>query len=195
MAGSAQDGREWPKPDYRLQWPEGLSESDPDLSYPRLPVNLNLIQRDLDAMRTTVQKIGGDFAVSSFVWMVKDGMVLDPVRHKYILEQLNSSYYPFRYRDMERLANFQNRLLAKYAKTHDIPFIDTARYMPLDPDLFVDGVHTTNAGLRLQAWITFNLLLPVVEKHLADRSWPRPTDPAAPALPTITPRKITLNCQ
>jgi hypothetical protein len=195
MAGSSQDGREWPKPAYRLQWPEGLSETDPDLSYPRLPVNLNLIQRDLDAMRTAVQQVGGDFAVSSFLWMVKDGLVLDPVRHKYILEQLNSSYYPFRYRDMERLSNFQNRLLAKYAKTHGIPFIDTARYMPLDPDLFVDAIHTNNAGLRLQAWITFNLLLPVVEKHLADHSWPRPTDPAAPGLPTITPRKITFTCQ
>ena len=99
------------KPDYRLQWPEGLSESDPDLSYPKLPVNLNWIQRDLDDMRTAVQKVGSDFAVSSFLWMVKDGMVLDPVRHKYILEQLNSAYYPYRYRDLERLAIFQNRLL------------------------------------------------------------------------------------
>jgi len=195
MAGPSQDGREWPKPDYRLQWPDGLGESDPDLSYPRLPVNLNLIQRDLDAMRTAVQQVGSDFAVSSFLWMVKDGIVLDPVRHKYILEQLNSGYYPFRYRDLERLSNFQNRLLAKYAKTHGIPFIDTARYMPLDPDLFVDAVHTNYAGLRLQAWITFNLLVPVAEKHLADRSWPRPTDPAAPALPTITPRKISFACQ
>ena len=195
MTGPSQDGREWPKPDYKLQWPEGLDEADPDLAYPRLPVSLNLIQRDLDAMRTAVQQIGSDFAVSSFLWMVKDGLVLDPVRHKYILEQLNSSYYPFRYRDMERLAAFQNRLLAKYARTHGIPFIDTARYFPLDPDLFVDAVHTNNAGLRLQAWITFNLLLPVVEKHLADRSWPRPADPAAPALPTITPRKVTFTCQ
>ncbi len=195
MTGPSQDGREWPKPDYKLQWPEGLDEADPDLAYPRLPVNLNLIQRDLDAMRTAVQQVGSDFAVSSFLWMVKDGMVLDPVRHKYILEQLNSVYYPFRYRDMERLAAFQNRLLAKYARTHGIPFIDTARYFPLDPDLFVDAVHTNNAGLRLQAWITFNLLLPVVEKHLADRSWPRPTDPAAPPLPTITPRKVTFTCQ
>jgi hypothetical protein len=146
-------------------------------------------------MRTAVQKNGGDFAVSSFLWMVKDGLVMDPVRHKYILEQLNVGYYPFRYRDIERLSNFQNRLLAKYAKAHDIPFIDTARYFPLDPDLFVDAVHTNYAGLRLQAWITFNLLLPVVEKHLADKSWPRPPDPAAPALPTITPRKITFSCQ
>jgi hypothetical protein len=195
LAGSTQDGREWPKPDYRLVWPEGLNEADPDLAYPRLPVNLNLIQRDLDAMRTAVRQAGGDFAVSSFLWMVKDGMVLDPVRHKYILEQLNRGYYPFRYRDMERLANFQNRLLAKYARTHDLPFIDTARYMPLDPDLFVDAVHTNNAGLRLQAWITFNLLLPVVEKHLADGSWPRPVDPATARLPTITPRKVTFDCR
>ena len=55
MTGPSQDGREWPKPDYKLQWPEGLDEADPDLAYPRLPVSLNLIQRDLDAMRTAVQ--------------------------------------------------------------------------------------------------------------------------------------------
>jgi len=195
MTGPSQDGREWPKPAYKLQWPEGLSETDPDLAHPKLPVNLNLIQRDLDEMRSAVQKVGSDFAVSSFLWMVKEGMVLDPVRHKYILDQLNRVYFPFRYRDMERLAIFQNRLLAKYARTHDIPFIDTARYFPLDPDLFIDAVHTNYAGLRLQAWITFNLLVPVVDKHLADRSWPRPADPAAPALPTITPRKVTFTCQ
>ena len=46
--------------------------------------------------------------------------------------------------------------------------------MPFDPDLFVDAVHTNFAGLRLQAWVTFNQLLPTVEKHLADGSWPRP---------------------
>ena len=103
-------------------------------------------------------------------------MVLDPVRHKYILEQLNSSYYPFRYRDMERLAAFQNRLLAKYARTHGIPFIDTARYFPLDPDLFVDAVHTNNAGLRLQAWITFNLLL-------VKSTWPTARGPDRPIRP------------
>ena len=67
--------------------------------------------------------------------------------------------------------------------------------MPLDPDLFIDAVHTNYAGLRLQAWIVFNLLLPMVEKHLADESWPRPRDPSAAAMPTITPRKITFDCK
>jgi hypothetical protein len=194
LANSSQDGREWPKPDYRVVWPEGLNEADPDLSHPQLPVSLNVIQADLDKIRTELAAVGSDFALSAFLWMVKDGMVLDPVRHRYILEQLNVGYFPFRYRELERLAQFQNRLLAKYAKVHHLTFIDTTRYMPLEPDLFTDAVHTTYAGLRLQAWIVFNQLLPMIEKHLADGSWPRPRDPSAPALPTITPRKITFDC-
>jgi hypothetical protein len=35
----------------------------------------------------------------------------------------------------------------------------------------------------------------VVEKHIADGSWPRPSDPAMASLPTITPRKIAVDCQ
>jgi hypothetical protein len=195
LAGTKSDGGESPKPSYRLEWPAGLDEQDPDLAYPKLPVNLNTIQHDLDQMRTELATAGSDFAVSSFLWMVKDGMVLDPVRHKYILDQLNIGYFPYRYRDLERLSNFQNRFLAKYARAHGIPFIDTARYMPLEPDLFVDAVHTNYAGIRLQGWVTFNQLLPVVEKHIADGSWPRPSDPAMASLPTITPRKIAVDCQ
>ena len=195
LAGAVQDGRKSPKPDYRVAWPSGLDEEDPDLAYPNLPVNLAVIQRDLDRIRTDLASIGSDFALSSFVWMVKDGMVLDPVRHKYILEQLNIANFPYRYREMERLSRFQNQVLAKYARIHGLAFVDTARYLPLDPDLFVDAVHTNYAGLRLQAWVTFNQLLPSIEKHLADGSWPRPSDPATASLPTIMPRKITFTCQ
>ena len=115
LVASDLDGREWPKPDYRVVWPAGLDEFDPDLSYPRLPVNLNAIQRDLDRIRNDLASVGGELALSSFVWMVKDGMVLDPVRHRFTLEQLNVANYPFRYRELERLARFQNRVFAKYA--------------------------------------------------------------------------------
>ena len=73
----------------------GLDEQNPDLAYPNLPVSLNLIQRDLDPIRGDLAGIGSDFALSSFAWMVKDGLVLDPMRHRYILEQLNVSNYPF----------------------------------------------------------------------------------------------------
>jgi hypothetical protein len=193
LASSDLNAGEWPKPDYKVVWPAGLDEQDPELSYPNLPVSLNLIQRDLDRIRADLATVGGEFAISSFVWMVKDGMVLDPNRHRYILEQLNVTNYPFRYRDLERLAKFQNRLLAKYAAVHGLPFVDIARYIPFDPDLFVDAVHPSYAGIRLQAWIALQQLLPTIEKHLKDGTWPQPTKPDRP-LPTFTPRQITFSC-
>ena len=192
-AASDLDGHEWPKPDYKVVWPLGLNEADPDLTYPKLPVNLNVIQLVLDRIRGDLAKTGGELAISSFPWMVKDGLVLDPIRHRYILEQLNVANYPFRYRDLERLAKFQNRLLAKYAATHGLAFVDTAGIMPFDPDLFIDAVHHNYAGVRLHAWVVVQQLLPTIEKRLKDGTWPAPAKPDLP-LPTLTPREITFSC-
>ena len=194
-AGTQEDGKEWPKPDYEFNWPQGLDEQDPNLAYPNLPINLNTIERDLDRIRGDLAGIGAEFAVSSFVWLAKDGMVLDPARHRYIIDQLNVSYYPFRYRDIERLSRFQNRFLAKYATTWGIGFLDIAANTPFNPDLFIDAVHTNYAGSRIRGWIAFNLLLPTVEKHVADKSWPRPWPADLPnKLPPFHPRHITFDC-
>ena len=78
---------------------------------------------------------------------------------------------------------------------HGLPWIDVAGELPFDPDLFRDALHTSYAGTRMKAWITFNALIPVIEKHLADKSWPRPMPNPQPPLPTIVPRKITLDCK
>jgi hypothetical protein len=193
-AASNLDGREWPKPDYKVVWPPGLSETDPDLSYPNLPVTLNVILHDLDRIRGDLASIDAELALSSFIWIVKDGMVLDPIRHRYILEELNVANYPFRYRELERLAKFQNRAFAKYASTHGLAFLDVASHMPFDPDLFEDAIHATYSGVRLHGWIDLQLLLPVIEKHLADGSWPRPAQPDLP-LPTFQPKEITFDCE
>jgi hypothetical protein len=196
LMASDLDGREWPKPDYRVVWPAGLDEFDPDLSYPRLPVNLNAIQRDLDRIRSDLASAGGEFAISSFVWMVKDGMVLDPVRHRFTLEQLNVANYPFRYRDLERLAKFQNRVLTKYAAAHGLLFVDVARQLPFDPNLFTDAVHFSYGGTRLRGWVILQQLLPTIEKRLTEGSWPKPAAAAeASRLPTFTPRHITFDCK
>jgi hypothetical protein len=194
-ASASVEGGEWPKPDYKVVWPAGLDEFDPDLSYPHLPVSLNVIQRDLDRIRVDLATTSSELAVSSFMWMVKDGLVLDPLRHKYILEQLNIGNYPFHYRELERLATFQNRLLAKYAAVHGLTFVDIAGKTPFDPDLFIDAVHTNYAGGRIRGWVAFNQLLPTVEKHLADGSWPRAWPAgSSSALPTFTSRQITFDC-
>ena len=194
--GSDIDGHEWPKPEYRVQWPAGLDEFAPDLAYPNLPVTLNVILHDLDQMRADLKAVGGELALSSFVWLVKDGMVLDPIRNRYILEYLNIFTFPFRYRDLERLAAFQNRVFAKYAAEHGLAFIDVAGRMPFDPDLFIDGIHTTYSGERLRAWVVFQQLVPIVERHLASGAWPKPPPKAGdmPPPPTYEPRRISFKC-
>jgi hypothetical protein len=188
-------GAEWPKPDYKLTWPAGLDERDPDVGRPDLPINLPTILGDLDAMRSAAQQSGAELVLASFFWLVKDGMVLDPVRHRAILEYLNQGYAPFRYRDLERMATFENRVFAKYAQVHKLDFIDVARHTPFDPDLFVDAIHTTYAGERVRAWVFFQLLVPIVESHLKSGAWPRKVAPSTEPPPVFTPRAITFDCK
>lgn len=196
--GLSEGGRELPKPDYAIHWPQGLDEKDPDLSYPELPVNLNTILSDFDRMRADLAPVGGELALSSFVWMVKDGMVLNPIRNKVLWENLNFNYFPYRYRDIERFAAFQNRVLAKYAAAHRLPFIDVAGRMPADPDLFADAVHDGWAGMRLKAWVVLQQLVPIIEQRLASGAWPKPLPepPMGDVHPAFVkpPHKITFKC-
>ena len=190
-------GSEWPKPDYEITWPKGLDEMDPDITRPDLPVNLSTIIRNLDSIRADLAKVNGELSVASFHWLVKDGMVLNSVGHKPILETLNIRYFPYRYRDLARLTDFENRVFAKYNATHGLPFIDVARYMPYDPDLFSDAIHNTPAGIRLRAWIEMQQLVPVIEKRLASGTWPQavPAMGEPPPIFSTPPRLITFNCK
>jgi len=189
-----QGGGEWPKPDYKLVWPSGVDERDPDIARADLPVNLSTILGDLDTIRAASNAAGAELVLASFIWLVKDGMVLHPIRHRSILEYLNQGYSPFRYRDLERLAAFENRVFAKYARAHQLDFIDVARQMPLDPDLYVDAIHNDYAGERLRAWVFFQGLVPIVERHLKNGDWPRKAVTSDIPPPAFAPRPITFIC-
>jgi hypothetical protein len=189
------NGGEWAKADYTFIWPKGVDERDPDITRPDLPITLSTILHDLDTIRSDAGETGADLVLASFFWLVKDGMVLDPIRHRSILEYLNRGNAPFRYRDLERMAIFENRVFAKYASVHKLPFIDIARLMPFDPDLYVDAIHNTYAGERLRAWIFFQHLVPIVESRLASGAWPRNPPPSSAPPPTFTPRAITFDCK
>lgn len=193
--GSKSPGGEWSKPAYTLAWPKGLDERDPDIARADLPVHLSTILADLDRIRAATASAGGELALASYKWLVADGMVLDPKRHRAILEYLNVGYAPFSYRDLERLALFQNRVLEKYAAARGIDFLDVARLMPSDPDLFVDAIHGTPEGVRLRAWIMLQLLVPVIERHLADGTWPKKDFAPPPPLAPYTPRTVDLECK
>jgi hypothetical protein len=131
------------------------------------------------------------------MWLVKDGMALDPIRGRIIWEYLNIYRFPFRYRDIERLAAFQNRVFAKYAATRGLPFIDVAGRMPFDANLFADAVHTTYPGGRLKAWVVLQQLVPIIEKRLASGAWPKPVPVMGDTHPAFTtkPRQIPVDCK
>lgn len=190
-------GSEWPKPNYEIAWPQGLDEHDPDLSRPDLPVNLSTIVRDLDTIRGDLAKVDAELSVASFHWLAKDGLVLNAAQHKPLLQTLNIRYFPFRYRDLERMTAFENRVFAKYDKLHGLPFIDVARYMPYDPDLFSDAIHSTPAGVRLRAWIELQQLVPLIENRLASGAWPHAVPAMGDTHPAFAqpPRQITFDCK
>ena len=190
-------GSEWPKPAYKLELAVGLDENAPDVARKDLPLNLPTIIADLDRIRADLAKVDGEFAIASFHWLVKDGLELDAVRHKTILQSLNVNHFPYTYRDLERMTAFQNRVFGKYAAVHGLPFIDVAKHMPYDPDLFSDPVHNTPAGVKLRAWIMLQQLVPVIEARLGSGAWPKPPPEMGTTHPAFTrpPRRITFTCK
>ena len=190
-------GSEWPKPPYVLTWPPGVDEYDPDLTRSDLPVNLSTIISKLDSIRADLAKVGGELSVSTFHWLAKEGLVLNAVHQKPILETLNIRYFPYLYRDLERMTAFENRVFEKYDRVHGLPLIDVARYMPYDPNLFSDAIHNTPAGVRLRAWIQMQQLVPIIEKKLASGEWPKPVPEMGDTHPAFTtpPRQITFDCK
>jgi hypothetical protein len=171
---AVQPGSEPSKPHIFVDWPHDLDEHDPDLTHPHLPIELPHILSDLEVIRREVSEQGGTFVMTSFVWLVHPGLMLDPSRDAFLFDYLNTKYWPFSYAHMRRLLDFQTQAFRKYATVHDLDFIDVAAAYPRDPRLFDDAIHMTHAGIRMQAWIVFNGLVPIVERKLASHEWPRP---------------------
>jgi hypothetical protein len=166
-------GGEPRKPPYPTIWPPDVDEQNPDVTRVPLPMNLDAVLANLDSMRTSLRDAGSELAVSSFIWMVYPGMVLDLNRHLTLYRYLNDTYWPATYAHMRRMADFQNRLFESYAKHHDLVFMDVAKDFPRDPDLFDDAIHMSQDGLRLQAWTYLQELIPVIETRITTRRWPR----------------------
>ena len=183
------------KPAYRVKWPSGVDEQNPDPDNRNLPLELPQIVKNLDSIRTALGAIHGRLAVCSYVWLARDGMPLNPVRHKYIYEQLNTVLWPLRYRDIRRLADFQNRVFRNYARARGAEFLDVAAFSPYDLNLFTDAIHVTETGDRLRAWIVFQQLAPVVRKLVESGEWPHHTAPADLARPpSFAASETTTRC-
>jgi hypothetical protein len=167
-------GSEPRKPPYRLQWPEGVDERDPNPDAPRLPLQLPQTVRDLDAIAQTAAAGGARLVLTSFIWMADDGLVVDPVDGAQFFRALNLPHWPARYADIRRMADFYNRTIQAYARSRHLDFLDVAAGFPRDVALFGDPVHTTADGDRLRAWVLFQGLAPILREELAAGRLPRP---------------------
>ncbi len=183
------EGSEPSKPALREQWPPDLSEQDPPLDDPRLPVSLPKTLHAFDRMRAAVGAYGGELVPSSFVWLVSPGLVLDRARDAGAYSFLNDTLWPFSYAHIRRYADFQNRVFRKYAAVHGLPFNDLASVYPADPRLFLDILHMTPAGIKLKAWLVLQQLAPEIERRIRDGRLPladpggRARHPAFPERP------------
>jgi hypothetical protein len=167
----ATETQEPQKPSYQIRWPAGLDESDPPLAYPDLPNGLSAEIRGLDEVRATLERSGGELMLSSFFLFAFDGMKLNPKSGIY--NYINGTYYPYRYADLARMAAFQNGVLRKYSRVHGLEFLDFAKEIPHDPELYGDAVHATYDGVRLQAWIVAQQLAPLIQRRLDQGRLPR----------------------
>jgi hypothetical protein len=174
------------KPAYQMVWPQDIDEMDPPLRHPDLVSNLTTILADLDDIRTNVSREGGELVLSSFFWLAYDGMKLNLPRQKFLYDYLNTALFPYRYRDIERVAAFQNRVFRKYASSRGVAFIDVAASLPREPDLYDDAIHAKYEGVKLHAWIVAQQLAPIILKRLKDNDLPRTSGQASgkhPAFP------------
>jgi hypothetical protein len=189
------EGHEPPKPPLRVSWPADLSEQDPPLDDPRLPVHLPVTLRAMDRMQAAVSGYGGTLMPSSFVWLVSPGLVLDRERDAGVYRFLNETLWPFSYAHIRRYVDFQNRTFRKYAMVHGLPFNDLAALFPADPRLFLDAVHMTQAGIKLKAWLVFQQLVPELQRRLADGRLPLADPGGRTRHPAIggTPRLVRLD--
>lgn len=191
---TGRDGSEPLKPAMTPTWAGVIDENHPNPDDPRLPMDLPAIVRDLDSMQAAIRPSGGELVVSSFLWMVKDGMKLDLGVNMNVYGFLNRTYWPIPYAHMRRMADVQNRVFASYARSRNLPFIDLAAEFPLDPDLFGDAIHMHPWGLRLQAWIYLQHLIPLIEARVAAGRFPQPMHHARathPAFEQPAPRFVT----
>ena len=186
-------GTEAPKPEYHSAWPAGVDEFNPLLGGTDLPAGPGRILVNLDLIRRDLQGVSAELILTSFVWLVEDGMVLEPVKHQSIHRYLNLGLYPFRYRDVRRAADFQNRVFAKYAAVHGLDFIDVDKLYPRDPDLFTDPIHQTYAGVRLRAWIVLQQLVPILQRRIESGQLPRPDQVWVGQHPAFTTPETTVD--
>lgn len=162
-----------PKPHQELALPSGIDELRPDLARHGEILQMGTILRDLDTMLADCRSNGTELLLCSFAHCVQEGMLLDMEEGHSLYSHLNGDFWPLSYATMRRLFDLQNRCFRTWAGARKIRFFDLAAQFPNDPRLFLDVVHTTEAGSRLRHWLLLANLIPQITADLERGKLPR----------------------
>jgi len=166
-------GVEPAKPSQTFFLPDGVDEFSPDPQKSGAALNLDIILSDLNEIKREVENAGAKMVMTTFKWLVFDGMVLDPVKHRGLYVYLNRIFWPMSYENMERMALFQNRVFKKWADENRVDLVELAEKIPQEPDLFTDAIHSTQLGVKIRGWAVFEGLIPILERDLHEGTVPR----------------------
>ena len=169
-----------PKPAAAMEFPAGIVEASPNpdkiADYPGGGLmGLDTYLQGLKRIDEIAKRRDLRVFVSTFRIMAFDGMLLGPGSAN-IFKVLNEQYWwPYSYAQIRRLTAFYNRTLRAWAgrTSHDVIPVD--EQMPLQPELYGDGMHELQNGEALHAWIVLQQLLPRIREDLANHRLPRPT--------------------
>jgi hypothetical protein len=183
------------RPPHAMPWQETSQKTDPNPFDPSLPFWTPNIIRNLDALQSLLASQDTEFAIGSFVFLT-DGKITRDGRDNNRFELFYRNFlWPLTYDEIRRIADFQSRVFRAFSQSRDVEFIDLAAAYPHAPELFLDGVHFHCNGIRLQAWIVMQKLLPLIDRHLASGHWPRTDGTPLETHPGISPpRQVDLEC-
>jgi hypothetical protein len=141
-----------------------LARDHPDPRSPGLPTNLSEIFANLEVIRTALRR-HQTFVLSSYA-MLADDRLLDDPKYSTAFAYWQESYPGVRLSDIATLNAYQNALFRNYAKLRGLPFLELADALVAHPDLFEDGIHLNAAGKKLQGWLAFLQILPLIRSQL-----------------------------
>jgi len=88
-------GVEPAKPSQTFFLPDGVDELSPDIKKLDAALNFDIILSDLNEIKMEVEEAGAKMIMTTFKWLVFDGMLLDPVKHRGLYVYLNRIFAPY----------------------------------------------------------------------------------------------------
>ena len=140
--------------------PENYDEANPRLEALGGFLGLDRVIASLDSIHAGVTARGARMVMTSFSWLVEDGLRLDLPRQQNIYDYLNRYYWPIGYAGLRRLVDVENAVFADWARRQNVALVDIAALMLRDPELFIDAIHNNERGVRLRSWILLTNCFP-----------------------------------